>query len=89
VLVLLLHAAIVTAAATAIATTAGFMEPRIGAHLLTMPGLPADLPVVLLIAGSADGAGLLDVPKAADAHRDDVRAVGSESLDKISEVPLS
>jgi hypothetical protein len=40
VVLLLLHAAIVTAAATAIATTtAGLLELPMGSHLLMMPGL--------------------------------------------------
>jgi hypothetical protein len=38
VVLLLLHAAIVTAAATAIVMTAAFLEPRMGSHLLMMPG---------------------------------------------------
>jgi hypothetical protein len=37
-LLLLLHAAIVSAAA-AMAVTASFLEPRMGSHLLMMPGL--------------------------------------------------
>jgi hypothetical protein len=36
-LLLLLHAAIVRAAATAVATMAGFLVPRMRSHLLTMP----------------------------------------------------
>ena len=36
-LLLLLHAAIVSAAATAVATMAGFLEPRMRSHLVTMP----------------------------------------------------
>jgi hypothetical protein len=37
----LLHAAIVSAAA-AMAVTASFLEPRMGSHLLMMPGLKID-----------------------------------------------
>jgi len=36
-LLLLLHAAIASAAATAVAMMAGFLEPRMRSHLLTMP----------------------------------------------------
>ena len=36
-LLLLLHAAIVSAAATAVATMTGLGEPRMRSHLLTMP----------------------------------------------------
>jgi hypothetical protein len=47
-LLLLLHAAIETAAAAnAAAMTAGFLEPRMGSHLLMMPGF-------LLLADAAD-----------------------------------
>jgi hypothetical protein len=38
-LLLLLQAATVTAAASAIAAATGFEEPRIGSHLLMMPGV--------------------------------------------------
>jgi hypothetical protein len=60
VLLLLLHAAIVIAAATAIAMKAGFLEPRMGSSPDDAGGLK--------ISGYADGAGLLDMPRAADAH---------------------
>ena len=43
----------------------------------------------LLIAGSADGAGLLMRRRQRTRIANDVPAVGSESLGKISEVPLS
>jgi hypothetical protein len=58
VLLLLLHAAIVIAAATAM--MAGFLEPRMGSSPDDAGGLK--------ISGYADGAGLLDMPRAADAH---------------------
>jgi hypothetical protein len=38
----LLHAAIVSAAVAAMAATVSFLEPRMGCHLLMMPGLRID-----------------------------------------------
>jgi hypothetical protein len=87
---LLLHAAIVTTAATAMAMAMGFGEPRMGSHLLMMPDL--------LIAGLLMGAGLLavagsrrtrDTGGSRVGHPLRVRNVAYETLVKFSEFSLS
>jgi hypothetical protein len=78
---LLLHAAIPSAAATATAMMAGFLEPRMGSSPDDAGGL--------LIAGTADGAGLLYAESSGRASRTTSGRVASETLDKFSEVPLS
>jgi hypothetical protein len=64
-LLLLLHAAIVSAVATAVATMAGFLEPRMRSHLLTMPRNSC--------CRVCYWRGLLALPEAADAVTIDVR----------------
>jgi hypothetical protein len=79
VLLLLLHAAIATAAAAAIVTTAAFLEPRMGSHLLMMPGF-------LPMTGARQTHSTKAPARSADVAAP--RSCGSESFDKFSEIPL-